>query len=244
MEDAYVVKQFYSLYLGDKERKPVTPAIKLKIVNHLCKSIAAASVFPGFLQLSFDAMFAETTTTKLRLAGAAYLHWITRYAKKEILTPIAPAILAALVRFLQADENRTNAQAAQHEWDMIRGSMYVAVGLLLQKVPEQAGKEVELLRSMFQAFTTEPVSVRSSVVEALSSMMTSYRDHLPTTASSELQSMFVSVSQCDEHRARYAAVLYLTQLYPRNDPVAKMACLLASVDEKPEGILSMTTLEG
>jgi proteasome component ECM29 len=79
------VKGLYSLYQGynsatdpNQSRAAGSQTLRLRVLTYLLKSARATNEFPSMLQVTFDALYGDTTTSKLRSAGMSFVQWIAR----------------------------------------------------------------------------------------------------------------------------------------------------------------------
>jgi proteasome component ECM29 len=70
-------------YKGNTERKAVPAALKLRLLLVLMKSKFAANDFPSNIQIAFDGLFGEGTTTKLRNSAILFLQWIVEHVRTD-----------------------------------------------------------------------------------------------------------------------------------------------------------------
>lgn len=86
-EDKKTIQTLYRLYLGTKPsansdgkdvRSQASPAIKIRILQSLGKSVAAANMPSQMVQTVFDGIYGDSTTTKLQRSTFTYLQWCAR----------------------------------------------------------------------------------------------------------------------------------------------------------------------
>ncbi|KAJ3409587.1 hypothetical protein HDV05_004331 [Chytridiales sp. JEL 0842] len=238
-EDPEVVKGLYALYQGfnsasdpTQSRTPGSQGLKLKVLMFLLKSARATNEFPSMLQVTFDALYGEATTTKLRSAGMSFVQWIARMADGAKIKPVAPILLSGLLKVI--DEGQENA-GANPEVESLRGFAYESVGLLSKRAPELFVSDITILKSFFGAISTESKNVRVSVLEALSTMTDAFKS---TTLSDEIKEQILAILvenvEKPEHKARYAAAKYANTLFPFSHPTARHVDFTASADLKLE----------
>ncbi|KAJ3082398.1 hypothetical protein HK102_001738 [Quaeritorhiza haematococci] len=241
-EDEQLVNCLYQLYqgtaqssppqgaAGDNVRMPGTVSLKSRALAYLLKSAKAANTFPSMLQVTFDALYGEQTTAKLRAAGMSFVQWIARMAETSRIEPVAPVLLMGLQKFIGEHEGE-----AGQEIESLRGFAYEAVGLLSTRAPALFRKDVTILYSFFQAVSKEQRNVRVSVLEALSMMVEAYKDFGRDEGKrKEIEAVLMANVEKVEHQARFAAVKYANALFPFSHPTARYICLLASGDQKLE----------
>ncbi|KAJ1537143.1 hypothetical protein HK096_003471, partial [Nowakowskiella sp. JEL0078] len=247
LESVEVISRLYNLYQGSSTQQPyrgaaekyVYPAsnsVKTRILTYLLKSAAATNQFPSMLQVSFDSLYGEESTTKLRNLGMAFVQWIARTADKAKITPIGPILLSGLIKFI--DENK---ETGGQDMDSLRGFAYEAVGLLSKRVPEIFRSDVSILYKFFAAVSTEERNVRVSVQDALSNMIDAYSDvssgydsEKRENSQRDILKLLLENVEKSAHQARYVSVKYANALFPFSNIEARFISLLASFDQKLE----------
>ncbi|KAJ3067659.1 hypothetical protein HDU98_009138, partial [Podochytrium sp. JEL0797] len=237
-DDPELVTLLYQMYQGtvvgidDAKRSAGNNAVKLKVLGILNRSVKAANEFPGLLQVSFDALYGETTTSKLRNAGISFIQWIARMAEPAKIKPVAPILLSGLLKLIE----ESSAQESDKDSENLRGFAYEAVGLLSKRAPELFTSDLSILQSFFSAISTETRNVRVSVQESLSTMISAYKSLLTTSPTSREAVEILLLDNIDkaEPQARFAAVKYANALFPFNDALARCIDLIASADVKLE----------
>ncbi|KAJ3009388.1 UNVERIFIED_CONTAM: hypothetical protein HDU68_002730, partial [Siphonaria sp. JEL0065] len=239
-DDPEVVSLLYQLYQGttnasipeDTKRSAGNNGVKLKVLGILSRSIKGANEFPGILQVSFDAIYGENTTVKLRNAGIAFIQWIARMAEPTKIKPVAPILLSGLLKLIQESDSHESDKDSEG----LRGFAYEAVGLLSKRAPEIFVKDINILKSFFKAVSSETRNVRVSVQEALSTMIDAYRSIAKESeeARVEVEEILLENIEKSEHQARYAAVKYANALFDFSNPLARHLNLIASADSKLE----------
>lgn len=81
-EDKKTIQTLYRLYLGTKDEKDprlqASTPIKIRVLQYLTKSVAAANMNTHMIQVVFDGIYGETTTPKLQRFTFAFLQWCAR----------------------------------------------------------------------------------------------------------------------------------------------------------------------
>ncbi|TPX72617.1 hypothetical protein CcCBS67573_g05715 [Chytriomyces confervae] len=253
-EDPMLVKLVYRLYQGvASTQTPSTPdtappnanadlytilaasiPVKLKCLGLvLSRSVHAANEFPAFLQVSFDALYSDEATAKLRNAGIAFIQWIARMAEPTKIQPVAPILLSGLLKLI--DEG-AEAPDSDKDAEALRGFAYDAVGLLSKRAPQLFVNDINILKSFFKAVSTESRNVRVSVQDALSTMIEAYKNIANESDEKRVavETILLENIEKPEHHARYAAVKYANALFPFSSPLARYLNLVASADAKLE----------
>jgi len=86
-EDDATIKSLYKLYLGSKPtakaankdgRSQAPNSVKLRILQYLSKSVAATNMVAPMIQVIFDGIYGDLTTTKLQRSAMSFLQWCAR----------------------------------------------------------------------------------------------------------------------------------------------------------------------
>lgn len=99
---------------GEDVREPASAALRGRILGLLCKSLAAASVFPQAVDAIAACLWGSggpSTGPRLRQQGMEWAVWTFRHAAPERLAPLAPQLLQACLRLLD-DGGAAGAQDA------------------------------------------------------------------------------------------------------------------------------------
>ncbi|KAI8892685.1 proteasome stabiliser-domain-containing protein [Globomyces pollinis-pini] len=234
-EDLSFILQLYRLYQGIPipnggvanvvTCSPASVPLRIKIIDTLLKSVTAASQFPQMIQVVFDALYGADTKPKLRASGMAFVQWIAKMAKTEVLTPVASVLFSGLLKVIDEDEDNGN--------ETLRGFAYESIGLLGNRVPTLVSSDTELLTRFFKALSIETRNVRVAVQESLCQMLPSFINSSTETLDKIRQLILQHIDQHDHH-ARYVSIKYVTTLFPFSDPFARYICLIACSDIKLE----------
>ncbi|KAJ2119129.1 proteasome component M29 [Coemansia sp. RSA 720] len=222
-------------YTGDStgNRSPVSAAVRLKLLGYLNRSELATTSYQRWTRVITESLFGTGTTVKLRQQGVAFLLWTINRAPSDQVSQ-ASALLLQLIQKTLFEGTTTSATTSLGE-DVLRGSAYVAYGTLAKRVPALALDNLEHLRLLFDAFTSETASVRLSVQEGLLAMLPAYESNLITRGIRDQMSEFLR-SQLDSsvYQARYCALRYVISAFPFADMNARWLCILGLADAKPE----------
>ncbi|CAO3691804.1 unnamed protein product [Rhizopus stolonifer] len=230
-EDKKTIQTLYKLYLGTKlsansdgknVRSQASPAIKVRILQSLGKSVAAANMPSQMVQTVFDGIYGESTTTKLQRSTFTYLQWCARISTEENMNPIAPIIVSGLLKYIDQAEGGQG-----YDGDSIKGSAYIACGLVAKKAPKVGLSDLQVLSLFFEKLEQEEKNTRTYVQDALSSMIEVYVD-LPESSPiyKELQDLILKVVQKNDPYSRYMALKYANSVYPFSSVFARYVCLL------------------
>jgi proteasome component ECM29 len=107
LEDPKIAGALYRAFLGGdpsvpetSRAAPASPAMKLKLVNLLCRSVTAANCFPLTVQTIFTCLYGEGTTTRLKAAGMELAVWVLRHATDAQLKQASPLLLSGMLKLL------------------------------------------------------------------------------------------------------------------------------------------------
>jgi proteasome component ECM29 len=179
LEDMRLIKRLFAIYQGTTSPggtaqgrvAPAGPTLKTRLMAIFLHSVAAANAFPSTLQCVFDCIYGAGTTVRLKQAGMEFAVWIFKHASDEQLKPMAPIILASLIKLLDgSDVNDPDASSRQ-----VRAFTYQAIGQLAQRAPHLFSGSTDMAVRMFGAIRTESDSVKPTVQEALSSLAAAYK---------------------------------------------------------------------
>ena len=109
LEDPKIAGSLYRAFLGGdpstpeaSRAAPASPAMKIKLVNLLCRSVTAANSFPLTVQTIFTCLYGEGTTTRLKAAGMKLAVWVLRHATDAQLKQASPLLLSGMLKLLDA----------------------------------------------------------------------------------------------------------------------------------------------
>ncbi|KAL2912896.1 proteasome component M29 [Polyrhizophydium stewartii] len=249
-ENDQVVLRLYALFLGtppktaagptppDLIRSGATPLLGQRIIEFLLRSVRAANQFPQMIQVAFGALAGKLSprqplnpqaSPKLCRAGISFVQWIARITETAKITPVAPVLLARLLKLISEPDLPGN------ENDSLRGFCYEAVGLLSKRLPALFKKDMSILVDFFTAVSAEARNVRMSVQDALSNMIPAYKEVVEDEEKrKEIEAILLAKVDKAEHHARYVAVKYAVQLFPFSSAFGRYVCILASADSKLE----------
>ncbi|KAJ3274310.1 hypothetical protein HDV01_003154 [Terramyces sp. JEL0728] len=232
MDNDYLVNRLYLLYLGHNDpqdqnasRLSASVLLKNRIIDYLLKSVLAANKIPFMINMTFDALYNPASTSKLRSNGMAFVHWMAKMTKSEIMKPIAKVLIDGISKLL--DEQHDPAL------ENIRGLTYESIGMISMKVPEMFQSDLGILKKFFDAIPFESPNVRVSLQDALVSLLSAYKGISPELKK-ELHLILLDNIDRPEHQSRYVALKYAIEIYDFADPIARYISLLATADSKLE----------
>ena len=208
LEDPKIAGSLYRAFLGGdpsvpeaSRATPASPAMKIKIVNLLCRSVTAANSFPLTVQTIFTCLYGEGTTTRLKAVGMELAVWTLRHATDAQLERASPLLLSGMLKLLDngavggaavnaggeggASDGGTGASASAAASTgasnvtagvaSLRGFCYQALGQLSARMPALVTGTADIAARVFGALTSEPESVRTSVQGAARALACAYK---------------------------------------------------------------------
>lgn len=215
--------RFYSLYLGSKTVKPSSPNLKIKLLNILSKSSVAASIFPFFIQVLFDALFSATTTIKLQQAGMGFCRWVSSNTDPKSLLNVAAVLVSGILKFIKTctDEHMS-------------GFGYEAIGSIIKRIPDYFKNDLELFKTLVEALNKEPKNVKVSVQEALGMLANALNP-----SEELLDLLFGLVLNSTDSVSKLVAAKF-THVFPFSDAGSRVICIIASPYTKEESAKGLT----
>ncbi|KAJ3256608.1 hypothetical protein HK103_005242 [Boothiomyces macroporosus] len=232
MENEYLINRLYLLYLGHNDpkdpsasRQPASVLLKNRIVDYMLKSVLAANKVPFMINMSFDALYNPHSTPKLRSNGMAFVYWMAKMTRNEIMKPIGKLLIEGISKLLdeQQDAGLEN----------IRGLTYESIGMISKKVPELFQNDLEIAKRFLTSIPLESPNVRVSLQDALVSLLPAYRG-ISEELKKELQILLLENIDSPEHQSRYISLKYAIEIYDFTDVTARYISLLATADSKLE----------
>lgn len=235
MESKELIQPLFALYLGASKtnqpagsgvRAPSAPQ-KLRVLNCLLHSVAAANNFPSTLQVMFDAIYGADTTTRLKQAGMEFAVWTFKHAKEQQLKPMAPIVLAALTKLVDVPAEPDVASL------QLRAFAYQAIGQLSQRIPHLFRVNADMAVRIFAALESEPAASRSTLQEAAVSLSSAYKG-CSTAVSDEIEALLLTYIKSKEDACRFCAVQWACNLFAPRHAAARYICMLGAGDAKLE----------
>ncbi|KAK7542415.1 proteasome stabiliser-domain-containing protein [Phyllosticta citribraziliensis] len=265
LEDSKTIRQFYDIYFGSQTPggpQPARPALRIKILSYLAKSVKATTFTDNVCRLVEEGLTFESggdgassqapagargrEVFKLRSAIFTFVSFLARCGSPSDLRVVGPTLVHRLKSFV---EDQGWPKPNPGEDIALRGVVFEVIGLLAKAAPEETILEpnLSLLRWLFRSLSEDnsgrdtAVSIDeclSSVLGALSSFNNaeihkSLRELL-------LEQMEDDTNKDDEHSkprrsTRYAAVRFANRCLPYSDVVARWIDILAISGPSSEG---------
>ncbi|KAL1638553.1 proteasome component M29 [Diplodia intermedia] len=256
LEDRRVISSLYDVYFGTPAgQSPARPALKIKILSYLAKSIAATSFTSKVTRLveeglTYGAVDDGSTTatsgssargreaTKLRAAIFAFVNFMARRGSAADLHAVGPILVQRLRAFV---EDQGWPKPNPDEDVALRGYVYEVIGLLAKAAPEEVLLEpsLNLLRWLFKSLSddTSGRDTGVSIDEALSSVLGALATSSNADVQRSLRDLLLQQMSAEEdadsnpstfrRSTRYAAVRFANRCLPYKDVVARWIDILA-----------------
>ena len=185
LEDVAIVSKLYRAFLGDPESVPIesranpaSPALKLRLIALMCRSVAAANAFPHTVQAIFTGLYGAGTNLRMKAAAMELAVWVLRHATDSQLAQAAPLLFSGMIKLLDGETKGAAASGgiAAGGVASLRGFCYQALGQLATRLPRLVVGTPDLAARVFTALGTEPEAVRPSVQTAARSLASAYKD--------------------------------------------------------------------
>ena len=270
LEDPKIAGSLYRAFLGGDQSvpeasraAPASPAMKIKLVNLLCRSVTAANSFPLTVQTIFTCLYGEGTTTRLKAAGMELAVWVLRHATDAQLKQASPLLLSGMLKLLDAGGRRgeggapdggteasagaaasTGASNVTAGVASLRGFCYQALGQLSARTPALVTGSADIAARVFGALASEPESVRASVQGAARALARAYKgcgggvamaiEGLLLSSIDASASGGSPLSSGAENSRRLVAAQWARELFPFDHVPARYLCVVAAGDAKAD----------
>ena len=199
----------------ETRRSAASAAVRLKAVGLLCRSVAAASFFPGSLQVVFGCAFGDGTTLKLQQAGCELAHWMTTHAQLPLLAAVGAALLSGLVKVVKGEPLAALASPAHRgapEAVAMRAFAYGAITQLSKRVPAVVAADGSLPALLFGSLGGEDAGARTSLQEALAALADVHARRPggpppPAAMLAALRALLLTAAASASHHSRYCAMV-------------------------------------
>ncbi|KAE8147028.1 proteasome stabiliser-domain-containing protein [Aspergillus avenaceus] len=197
LEDIGVIQRLYGLYFGDSDSDgaaPARPALQIKALGCLGKSIKATAETASVLRLIEDGLLSDTArssqglqASKLRSQIFTFTTWVVRMGSPADLKQMAPKVITGLRDFIQSQGWPSPGASGQSlpSTDLsLRGLAYESIGILVPKVDFQMQNThenisgFELIKWLFTSLSSDDSSsqIFVSIEQALGSILNSSLD--------------------------------------------------------------------
>ncbi|KAF7597423.1 proteasome component M29 [Aspergillus hancockii] len=259
-EDTYLVQRLFNLYFGSGTHDgatPARPALQIKILVYLGKSIRATTETANVLRLIEEGLLSDAArssqglqASKLRTQIFTFTTWVVRMGSSTDLKRMAPKVIAGLRDFIQSQGWPSPGASGQKlpATDLnLRGLAYESIGILVPKVDfqVQGGQEIisgfELIRWLFISLSSDDSSpqIFVSIEQALGSILNSsvgswdkgFQEHLRPFLLRQMSGHPGVVDSMTGFKivrnTQYAAVRFSNRFLPYSDVVARWIDLMA-----------------
>ncbi|KAL1208896.1 hypothetical protein V5N11_010573 [Cardamine amara subsp. amara] len=236
LDDPKLINRLFLLFHGTTAAENVAPehivmpgntALKMKLMSGFCRSIAAANSFPATLQCIFGCMYGIGTTLRLKQMGMEFTVWVFKHGKIDQLKLMGPVILSAILKMLDGFTG-SEADALSRE---TKTFSFQAIGLLAQRLPQLFREKTEMAVRLFDALKLETQSLRSTIQEAIISLVAAYKDS-PENILRDLEVLLLANSVAEQNEARFCALRWATSLYNSQHCPSLYICMLSAADQK------------
>ncbi|KAK8218585.1 proteasome stabiliser-domain-containing protein [Phyllosticta capitalensis] len=263
LEDPTIVRQLYAIYFGSQTpggTLPARPALRIKILSYLAKSVQATTFTDSVSRLVEEGLTFESSETapsqapvgargrevfKLRSAIFTFVSFLARRGSPSDLRAVAPTLVHRLKSFV---DDQGWPRPNPGEDIALRGVVYEVIGLLAKAAPEETILEpnLNLLRWLFRSLR-EDSSGRDTAVsidEGLSSVLGALSTSNNAVVHESLRGLLLEQMEDtdkDEEQSkirrstRYAAVRFANRCLPYSDVVARWIDILAVSGPSSEG---------
>ena len=251
LEDGAIVSKLYRAFLGDPESVPIesranpaSPALKLRLIALMCRSVAAANAFPHTVQAIFTGLYGAGTNLRMKAAAMELAVWVLRHATDSQLAQAAPLLFSGMIKLLDGETKGAAASGgiAAGGVASLRGFCYQALGQLATRLPRLVVGTPDLAARVFTALGTEPEAVRPSVQTAARSLASAYKGCGGGVAMAIegllLSSIDAGAAAGDDAGGvgarRLVAAQWARDLFPFAHAPARYLCVVACGDEKQD----------
>ena len=244
LDDAKIADELFRLFLGSSADVPAasrilpaSPAVKLKVMNLLTRSMAAADAFPKNIETVKMCLYDVTSTTRLKAYGMQFMVWMLSHATNEELFAFAPSLMTGMLEILdsRADGSSEGDQSVTFAQETLRGFCYQALSQLTVRDKSSVNKDVLLAERIFEALEKEPDGVKSYVQEAARTLISAYRESPSTYVQTRLEELIVGALEDKENKAkRLVGAQWANDMFPFSHVPSRYACIIASGDAKHE----------
>ncbi|KAK7521973.1 proteasome stabiliser-domain-containing protein [Phyllosticta citriasiana] len=266
LEDPQIIRQFYHVYFGSQSPggpQPARPALRIKILSYLAKSVQATTFTDNVCRLVEEGLTFESggdgaassqapagargrEVFKLRSAIFTFVSFLARRGSPADLRVVGPTLVHRLKSFV---EDQGWPKSNPGEDIALRGVVFEVIGLLAKAAPEQTILEpnLSLLRWLFRSLS-EDNSGRDTAVsidECLSSVLGALSSFNNAEIQGSLRELLLEQMGEDANKdddqskprrsTRYAAVRFANRCLPYNDVVARWIDILAISGPSSEG---------
>ncbi|KAK8197641.1 proteasome stabiliser-domain-containing protein [Phyllosticta capitalensis] len=263
LEDPAIVRQLYAIYFGSQTpggTLPARPALRIKILSYLAKSVQATTFTDNVSRLVEEGLTFEPSETapsqapvgargrevfKLRSAIFTFVSFLARRGSPSDLRAVAPTLVHRLKSFV---DDQGWPRPNPGEDIALRGVVYEVIGLLAKAAPEETILEpnLNLLRWLFRSLREDSsgrdtaVSIDEGLSSVLGALSTSNNAIVHESLRGLLLEQMEDTDEAEEQSktrrsTRYAAVRFANRCLPYSDVVARWIDILAVSGPSSEG---------
>ncbi|KAK2738268.1 proteasome component M29 [Myotisia sp. PD_48] len=267
LESTHVVDQLFALYLGTSELEgasPARPALKIKILNFLSKSVRATAECEKIILILDDGLISEDVggakgleVSKLRQQIFSFISWFVRMGSPSDLTQLAPSAIQSLKNMVVGQGWPVPIHQLKPAEINSRTLAYDCIGLLAPKVDHRSDSinpdsfvDIELLEWLFISLSSDVSDNQISVTveQALGNILNFVAKNSNEVTRDLLRPILIRYAtiepgSIDPHfkfravrSTRYAAVRFSNRCLPFSDIPGRFMNFLAIADEQKGGL--------
>ncbi|KAH3668918.1 hypothetical protein OGAPHI_002673 [Ogataea philodendri] len=234
-EDQAIVDKLISLFIGDETVEPAGVYLQEKIMNFCCQSRKAVKS-PDSDKLC--SMGLESEYPKLKQATIRFIKWISTVLvdQDDATDENLCKSIALQLKDNLSQEDVTTSNTIQQRFQ------YEALSVVLRRITKL--ENCEFIDFLFRMLEREPVELRSSIQDSLSSLAPSLHTLPPPEQQTlkQILASYISVTPASKPTegftsCRYMAVKYVNSCFAFNDPQARILDIFAQTQfDRPETI--------
>jgi proteasome component ECM29 len=244
LDDAKTTDELFTLFLGSSEDVPIqsrvlpaSPAVKLKVMTLLSRSIAAADAFPKNIETVKMCLYGEGSTTRLKASGMQFTVWMLTHATRQELTLFAPSLMSGMTEILdsRADGSSEGDQTVTFAQESLRGFCYQALSHLAERDRASVNRDVLLAERIFEALDKEPDGVKSYVHESARVIVKAYRESPSTYVQTRMEELILlALGDVNNRTKRLVGAQWAVEMFPFSHVPSRFASIMTSGDPKHE----------
>jgi len=233
-ESRSLVTRLLLLYTGtlhaanlpaDLRRSALSEQHRIELLRWLGRSRRAANSFPGTLVIVSAAVTSPDSSTRLRLAGLAFLRWVLQEAEHAPLAEHAPALLASLLRMLAAASAATTPASTRVS---LVSALFQALGLLARRQPQVFRGRLPVLQLLFATLESEHREESAAARSALATVAAAVG---ASCCSPALDALLWRAAHSNASNARLCAADFVLHALPFAHVPARAISLLLVSDQ-------------
>ena len=257
LENQNVVQQLYRLYFGGDGAPPARPALQIRVLVYLGKSIKATADIGNVSRLIEEGLLSNTArssqglqASKLRTQVFTFITWVVRMGSPIDLKQMVPKVISGLRDFIQyqgwPSPGASGNKLPSTDFSL-RSLAYESIGIMVPKVDFQLQEDHEgnsdfgLITWLFRSLSSDDSGpqISVSIEQALGGILNSSLDSLDIAFQERLRPFLLQ--QIDNQPGeedpetgskivrspQYAAVRFANRFLPYSDVGARWIDLIA-----------------